>query len=295
MSARVVHAHCWGSGTPWNRGPAAYRCKHRSDVGSQHSSGPRGRQGKAPEKSRDGPRSSAPRAGALRPERMRPYTPPIAQCSGEARRPHFDATAPLHRLVGGPPGGGSAAAPGPRPQGALMTRRTEGEAPVPAQQPEAQEDARLPDPDANPGRPIRPEGPAAEGTGATQRLIWRVRDRATFAAFAGTRRHRHGPLTLTVVEAGDPGDPPRVAYQIGRRVGGAVVRNRVRRRLREAVRAHRELLRPGLAYLIGASPEAARADTEVLSRALEALVAGPSGTDVRTGERVDGNDKAVTA
>lgn len=223
---------------------------------------------------------------------MRPYTPPIARRSGEARRPHFDATAPLHRLVGGLPGGGSAAAPGPRPHGALMTRRTEGEAPVPAQQPEAQEDARLPDPDANPGRPVRPEGPTPEGTGASQRLIWRVRDRATFAAFAGTRRRRNGPLTLTVVAAGLPDDPPRVAYQIGRRVGGAVVRNRLRRRLREAVRAQHALLRPGSAYLIGASPEAADASTENLARALGALVAGPGETD---GKRVDGNDRAVTA
>jgi ribonuclease P protein component len=46
-----------------------------------------------------------------------------------------------------------------------------------------------------------------------------------------------------------------VAYAVGRAVGGAVVRNRLRRRLRAAVF---ELgpLRPG-AYLVGAAPEAA--------------------------------------
>jgi ribonuclease P protein component len=47
-----------------------------------------------------------------------------------------------------------------------------------------------------------------------------------------------------------------VAYTIGRRVGGAVVRNRLRRRLRALIRDAAPTLRPG-AYLIGAAPAAA--------------------------------------
>ena len=50
------------------------------------------------------------------------------------------------------------------------------------------------------------------------------------------------------------GDAPRVAYSVGRRVGGAVVRNRLRRRLRSAV-ADIPGLVPG-AYLVGVSPRA---------------------------------------
>lgn len=50
--------------------------------------------------------------------------------------------------------------------------------------------------------------------------------------------------------------PPRVAYAIGRRVGSAVDRNRVRRRLRAAVAAESAQVVPG-AYLISASPAAA--------------------------------------
>lgn len=47
-----------------------------------------------------------------------------------------------------------------------------------------------------------------------------------------------------------------MAYTIGRRVGPAVVRNRLRRRLRMLMRQAVPTLRPG-AYLIVASPEAA--------------------------------------
>jgi ribonuclease P protein component len=53
------------------------------------------------------------------------------------------------------------------------------------------------------------------------------------------------------------GAPAQVAYAVGRRVGGAVVRNRVRRRLRAAIREHEALLAPGAAYLVSVGPEAA--------------------------------------
>jgi len=66
---------------------------------------------------------------------------------------------------------------------------------------------------------------------------------------------RRGPITVTWV-AGDPSEPPRVAYAIGRRAGGAVVRNRVRRRLRAITREVGVQLHPG-AYLIGATADAA--------------------------------------
>ena len=64
-----------------------------------------------------------------------------------------------------------------------------------------------------------------------------------------------GPITVTWV-AGELAQPPRVAYAIGRRCGGAVVRNRVRRRLRTIIRELGAQLRPG-AYLVGASAAAA--------------------------------------
>ena len=75
-------------------------------------------------------------------------------------------------------------------------------------------------------------------------------------------------------------EPPRVAYAVGRPVGGAVVRNRVRRRLRTATRAQVAALEPGHAYLVHAAPGAAGrsyADlAESLERALRALREDPS-------------------
>ncbi len=64
--------------------------------------------------------------------------------------------------------------------------------------------------------------------------------------------------------------PPRVAYAVGRAIGGAVVRNRVRRRLRAIVR--RLSLAPGL-YLVVASPAVAGFDSRELERALRAAIA----------------------
>ena len=70
-------------------------------------------------------------------------------------------------------------------------------------------------------------------------------------------------VTCTVVGPGS--EPPRVAYAVGKGVGGAVVRNRVRRRLRAATRAHAGELVPGHAYLVGTSPGGASKNYAELS------------------------------
>ena len=73
---------------------------------------------------------------------------------------------------------------------------------------------------------------------------------------------------------GDPSRPPCVAYAVGKRVGPAVVRNRVRRRLRAATWAHRAELRPGGAYLFGATPAAASVPFADIDAAMGQLLAG---------------------
>ena len=73
---------------------------------------------------------------------------------------------------------------------------------------------------------------------------------------------------MSVAVVGTPTEPPRVAYATGRTIGSAVVRNRVRRRLRAAVREHRALLRDGSGYLIRAAAPSADATYTELSDAL---------------------------
>ena len=94
-----------------------------------------------------------------------------------------------------------------------------------------------------------------------------VRGRDAFAELSRRgRRVREGPLT--VVHLAGPGDP-RVAFAVGRRVGAAVVRNRLRRRLRAVWRG---LDVPAGDYLIVAAPPAAQLSFDELGDRLRAAV-----------------------
>jgi ribonuclease P protein component len=84
------------------------------------------------------------------------------------------------------------------------------------------------------------------------------------------RRARHPLLHLVVRRTGAPGT--RIGFSVGKRLGGAVVRNRVKRRLRMIV--HGLAWREGLDVVVLAQAPAAIATYEALSRAL-----------VRTGEQ----------
>jgi len=73
---------------------------------------------------------------------------------------------------------------------------------------------------------------------------------------------------VTSAVVGPRSDPPRVAYAVGRGVGGAVVRNQVRRRLRAATRAHAAELVTGNAYLVSARAAAGSTSYAQLSSSL---------------------------
>lgn len=108
--------------------------------------------------------------------------------------------------------------------------------------------------------------------------LWRVRDGSTFASLRDSRhRGRCGPLWVVWAPA-PAGEPPRLAFAIGRRVGGAVTRNRLRRQLRAALW---ELQPPAGAYLVGVAPEAVTLSfaelKELARRALHAVSPSPAG------------------
>lgn len=161
-----------------------------------------------------------------------------------------------------------------------------GEANVPTEQQEAGQEPRLPAPHVHSRGPSDSEGSQAEGSSppvgvgvvslvSRPGVVWRVRDRETFGRLRRSRqRVRVGPLTVTFAPAASPA-PPQVAYAIGRKVGGAVVRNRLRRRLRAVFSELAPQLAPG-AYLVGAAPEAAPLSfgelKAIVSEALDAVV-----------------------
>ncbi len=106
-------------------------------------------------------------------------------------------------------------------------------------------------------------------------MIGSIRDRRTFVALRSRGiRARSGALAVTfLAEEGDTGT--RVAYAITKRVGGAVERNRLRRRLRAILG---ELARdpagpvPTGALVVSAGPEAARRRPDELRIDVERLL-----------------------
>jgi ribonuclease P protein component len=158
-------------------------------------------------------------------------------------------------------------------RGGRVLEEAEGEAHVSTQQPEASQAARLSAADAHPRRPGHRSGTAPEGPRPAVGLIGRISDRATFDALRRDgRRARRGPVTVVFLPESRPGAnrAVRVAYSAGRQVGTAVDRNRVRRRLRAAMR---DLARDGVglrsgAYLVLARPEAGTMPYPQLRRSL---------------------------
>lgn len=102
-----------------------------------------------------------------------------------------------------------------------------------------------------------PDVEQATRSAPTRPQLWRISERRTFQELRRHgRRARRGPLTVTWLAAPDEAPPrTRAGFTIGKATGGAVVRNRVRRRLRAALR---ELLAAGRlapgTYLLGGGP-----------------------------------------
>ena len=98
-----------------------------------------------------------------------------------------------------------------------------------------------------------------------------LRRRADFEAIGRHGTARSTPLLVLRWMRTDRGET-RIGLSTPRTLGGAVQRNRVRRRLRELVRTRMERIGPGWDLLIIARPAAGTATHAELGEALDALV-----------------------
>ncbi len=105
----------------------------------------------------------------------------------------------------------------------------------------------------------------------------RLRTSADFvAAVRGGRRAGTRTLVVHAVRQESDG-PARVGFVVAKSVGGAVVRNRTKRRLRALMRGLLPLVSAGSVVVVRANPAAATAATAVLERDLRSALARAGG------------------
>ena len=102
----------------------------------------------------------------------------------------------------------------------------------------------------------------------------RLRRRADFVRCYKRGRRQYGRLvTLHILRRGEEAEGPRLGITVTRKVGGAVVRHKIKRRIRESYRRwnqRREL--PPCDILVHVKPPASQANFEMLEGDLRRLL-----------------------
>ena len=163
----------------------------------------------------------------------------------------------------------------------MRIARNPDEADLPAQEATSREGARLPGSNEDDRRAARDRRSARSRPQAADGLIdgrdpprsrlvmlTRPQDFAALQSGGTTRSH---PLLAVRVRRTDL-ETTRFGLATGRKLGTAVVRNRIRRRLREALRAMAPSFQPGWDVLIIARPSLIDADHQTLVGTLRRLL-----------------------
>jgi len=156
-----------------------------------------------------------------------------------------------------------------------MVEEAQSEAHVPAQQPPPRQEARFPPSHGHSSRSERSAFAPPQGPRPPVGLIWRIRDRRSFVELRRRgRRAHHGCVTVTFAStpAGAPVEPPRVGFALSRKVGSAVVRNRLRRQIQAHLRSISATMNSGV-YLFSIKPGSAEIDRDTLLDDVDACLA----------------------
>ncbi|NLJ52513.1 MAG: ribonuclease P protein component [Intrasporangiaceae bacterium] len=104
----------------------------------------------------------------------------------------------------------------------------------------------------------------------------RLRTGADFSAVTRARGGARAGSRLLVVHANQTDSravrPPRVGFVVSKAVGGAVIRNRVKRRLRALMATRLPLVPAGVDLVVRAQPAAADLDSSALGTELDRLL-----------------------
>jgi len=106
-----------------------------------------------------------------------------------------------------------------------------------------------------------------------EKTVGRLKSRPQFLAVREGEKRRGGLFLMEVLDRKLPDAEPRVGFTVTKKHGNAVERNRMRRRLKEAVRLHAGFaMQPGHDYVVVARRDILTAPFDLLAGELVARI-----------------------